>query len=195
MSTLTAMQVSAAAVFDAFKAGAAAEVTEVQAFAKVVKALPLGDAAKIKEFRDALFAAFGEVHKDAAQYRLNIVNNAAKVAHGGTSKGNRKIKGKGMPAVLQILDGAASMRELKPAMAEAVPEALKPDSGGARTGSGRKGKANGKSKGSAVSVPKVATREEAFAAARKVLEIVGKFLKPSDRKISAAVKALDEVLQ
>lgn len=188
------LAVAVAAIFAAYTAGTKAEESEVRAFAKVVKALPLADADAMKAFGEGMKKTFGDVHKDAYQYRQNIINNARKVAHGGKSKAGKTIKGKGVPAMCDVLDGAVSMRELKPAMAEAVPASLKPDSGGTRTGSGRKGK-GGKAKGDAVSIPKVATREQAFAAARKVLELVGKFLKPSDTKLTDAITQCAELLK
>jgi hypothetical protein len=69
----------------------------------VLKAFPLQDVDYAKAFRDELFKVFGEEHKDAAQFRLNIINNARKVAHGGEKDG-KKIKGRGTAYMLEVLE-------------------------------------------------------------------------------------------
>lgn len=176
--------VAVAAIFAAYTAGADAALSEVKAFGKVLRAAPLGDAEWVTACKAELTKVFGDAHKDAMQYRLNILNNARRIAHGGEKDG-RKVKGKGTAAVVAVLDGCDSMRDLKAAMAEAVPAALKGKAGGKRKGAGKtsaKGKANG------ISIGKVATREEAYAAARKVLEFCrDQFTPPSDGKRSKAI--------
>lgn len=177
--------VAVAAMFAAYAEGAKAQETEVKAFGKVLRAAPLGDAEWVTACKAEMTRVFGESHKDAMQYRLNILNNARRIAHGGEKDG-RKVKGKGMAAVLVVLDGANSMRDLKADMAEAVPAGLKGKAGGKRKGAGKKG-AKG-AKASAISIPKVATREEAYAAACKVLEFCrDQFTPPSDSKRSKVI--------
>lgn len=174
----------------AFAATTKTDRADYNAVAALVLAAPLNDADAIKVIRDDLFGTFGEAHKDAAQIRVNILNNARRVAYGGTKDG-KVIKGKGVTFLADTVKSVQSVRELKKALAEEVPEALKGASGGDK----KSAKATGKKPTNPMSVPKVATREEAFAAARKILEFVrDKFTKPSETdlygKINAALEAL-----
>ena len=188
---LKALHVSVAAVFAAYTSFNKAEESDYSAMAKLLKAAPLNDAECVKALRDDFLATFGEAHKDAAQKRINIINNARRVAFGGTKDG-KAIRGKGMPAMLEVVASVKSIRELRIALADAVPEALKSERGGDRT----KGKGKGKGKGNAnpVSIPKVANREDAFAAAAKILGFVQKYLKPSDGELVPAVAKCLELL-
>ena len=129
---------------------------------------------------------FRSAHKDAAQIRVNIVNNARRVAYGGTKDG-ATIKGKGHAAMLEIVASVASVRELKKALAEAVPEKLKGKAGGdKKSGTGAK----------VVSVAKTATREQAFAAARKILEFVReKFTTETETDLRAKMDAANKALE
>jgi hypothetical protein len=174
------LHVSVVAMFSAFAAYNKVEGADYKAVAAVLKSAPLNDADAVKALRDDILVTFGEPHKDAAQIRINCINNARRVAYGGLKDG-KAIRGKGHAAMLEIVATVASVRELKKALAEAVPEALKGASGGDRkTGKGKKGKA--------LSTPQVATREEAFAAARKILEFArDKFTKPSETEITESI--------
>lgn len=177
------------AMFAAFAGLVKVEKADYMAVAAVVKAAPLNDADYCKALRAELFAKFGEAHKDAAQIRWNIINNARRVAYGGSRDG-KAIRGKGHAAMLEVLTSTDSVRELKRAMADAVPAQLKGESGGDRK-SGKSGK-SGKL-ANPLSVPKVATREEAFAAARKVLEFVrDKFIKPSETDVTERINKVLE---
>jgi hypothetical protein len=159
---------SLSACVNAAKAG----VTEYQAFAEVLKAAPLNDAPSMLALCTDLRETYGDAHVDAAQIRINILNNARKVAHGGV-KDKHAVGGLGRGAMLEALESVASIRELKKAMAAAKPEGLK-DARGGDTKSADKGKgAKAATKaGKAASVPK--TRTEAIAAAIQVLEFVEK---------------------
>lgn len=179
-----------AACLKAFGATTKAEGADYNATMALVKATELNDAEVVKVVRDDLFATFGEEHKDAAQIRVNIINNARRVAFGGTRDG-KAIKGKGRAHMLEICATVSSVRELKKALAENVPEALKGASGGDK----KSAKATGKAP-NPLSVPKVATREEAFAAARKILEFCrDKFVKVSETKTTEAINAALECLK
>lgn len=175
--------------YKAYNATQKTDAADYTATVALLKATPLNDADAVKVVRDDLFATFGEDHKDAAQIRVNIINNARRVAHGGTKDG-KAIKGKGPAAMYELCATVASVRELRKVLAENVPEALKGASGGDKKSAKAKGKP-----AAAISVPKVATREEAFAAARKILEFVrDKFTKPSETvlyaQINETIKAL-----
>lgn len=180
-----------AMIFAAYVSTTKADGAEYKAMASTLKASPLNDAEWVKEFRNDMLKTFGEDHKDAAQIRLNIVNNARRVAYGG-SKDGKAIRGKGHAAMVEVIESVASLRELRKALADAVPAGLKSEGhGGKRTGKNAK-KADAKN---SVSVPKVATREEAFAAARKILEFVrDKFTKPSETDLTTKVNACIEAL-
>jgi hypothetical protein len=161
---------SLAACLNAAKAG----VTEYQAFAAVVKAAPLNDAPSMIALCTDIRETYGDDHADAAQIRINVLNNARKVAHGG-SKDKHAVGGRGRGAMLEALESVTSIRELKKAMAAAKPEGLK-DARGGDTKSADKGKGKGAKAATkavkAASVPK--TRTEAIAAAIQVLEFVEK---------------------
>lgn len=179
----------AASLFTAFTSTLKADNADYTTMAKTLKAFPLNDAEAVKELRAELLSAFGEDHKDAAQIRINIVHNARRVAYGG-SKDGKPVRGKGAAVLVEIIDSVASLRELRKALAEAVPAGLKSEGHGGK----RSGK-SAKKTGNAISIPKVATREEAFAAARKVLEFCrDTFTKPSEttltERINAAIEAL-----
>ena len=190
MKKLTQLHTLVAACLKAFNATVKTDGADYSATVALLKATALNDAEVVKVVRDDLFGTFGEEHKDAAQIRVNILNNARRVAYGGTKDG-KAIRGKGMPAMLEICATVSSVRELKKVLAENVPEALKGASGGdKKSGTGKK------KAGNPLSVPKVATREEAFAAARKILEFVrDKFTKPSETKTYEAIAACLEVLK
>lgn len=185
---LKALHVSVAACFAAYMGFGKAEETDYSAMAKLLKSAPLNDAEAVKAIRDDMLATFGEAHKDAAQLRINIINNARRVAFGGTKDG-KAIRGKGMPVMLEIVASVKANRELKKALADAVPEALKSERGGDRK-SAKKTGASGKK----ISVPKVANREDAFKAAREILAFVQKYLKPSDGELVPAVEKCIELL-
>lgn len=157
--------------------------------AKFLRAAPLNDAEYLKAFKAQLFATYGEALKDAAQKRWNIIANARRVAHGGT-RDEVTVKGKGVAALLVIVDKATSINDLKRALADAVPEGLKGKSGGKRKGAGQKATA----KDATLRLPKSMTQDAAFAAARKVLEFcMVQFIKPSDPRaapVSECIKAL-----
>lgn len=187
-----ALHSSIVAMFAAFSATTKTDRADYEATARLLKTAPLNDADAVKTIRADLFETFGEPHKDAAQIRVNIVNNARRVAFGGMKDG-KAIRGKGMATMLEFVASVASVRELKKVLAENVPDALKGESGG-----NRKGKGKGKNKGKAnpLSVPKVATRDEAFAAARKILEFVrDKFTKPSETQITESINKCVELLK
>lgn len=180
-----------AAMFAAFQTSTKSERADYDATCKLLKSAPLNDAEMVKLIRDDVFTTFGDAHKDAAQIRINIINNARRVAFGGTKDG-KAIRGKGMSAMLEVAASVASVRDLKSAMSEAVPEQLKGKSGGDR----KSGKSKGKGKGATVvAVPKDATRAQAFEAARKVLAFcLSTYIKPSETDLYAKVKACDDAL-
>lgn len=181
-----------ALIFSAYVATTKTGRADYEAMARCLKAAPLNDADWLKAFRDDMLTTFGEEHKDAAQIRINVLNNARRVAYGG-SKDGKAVRGKGAAAMIEIVESVASIRELRKALAEAVPAALKSEKGhgGKRNGKSAK-KTDGKSK---ISVPQVATREEAYEAARKVLEFCrDKFTKPSETDITAKINACIEAL-
>lgn len=181
---------SIAAMFNAYNAAQKSERSDYDACAKFLRSIALNDAEVVKVARDDMLTTFGEAHKDAAQIRVNIMYNARRVAFGGTKDG-KAIRGKGHAAMLEVVASVASVRELRKALSEAVPDALK----AAGHGGDRKGKKSAK-KSNAMSIPKVATREEAFAAARKVLEFCrDKFTKPSETNITERINAAIEVLK
>jgi hypothetical protein len=192
MKKLTQLHTLVAGCFKAFNATTKTERADYDATVALIKATPLADAEAVKVVRDDLFATFGEDHKDGAQIRVNILNNARRVAHGGTKDG-KAIKGKGAAAMLELCATVVSVRELRKVLAENVPEALKGKAGGDK----KSGKGTGKGKVvSPLSVPKVATKEEAYAAARKILEFVrDKFTKPSETERYAAINACLETLK
>lgn len=181
---------AAAGLHAAYIAQGQAESAEVKAVGAILRSFPLGDADAVKALGVSLKETFGTAHADAYQIRWNIIRNAQRVAHGGTAKSGRAIKGD-MAAMVKVLDGAGSIRELKPAMAEAVPKALKGKAGGERTS----GKKSGR-KASGIRIGKVADREQAFAACRKVLEIAAKFLTKArgDAPIRKAIEACAEAM-
>lgn len=186
------LHVAVLAMFAAYNATTKTEAADYKAVAAVLKTAPLADAEAVKAIRDDLFATFGEDHKDAAQIRVNILNNARRVAFGG-SKDGKAIRGKGMPAMLEIVSSVASVRELRKALAEAVPGELKGASGGKRTG-----KKNAKKTGSAdlSRLPKDVTSEQAMTAARKILEFIRtKFVKPSEVERTECINKCIEVLK
>lgn len=192
-ANLKALHVSVVAMFAAFNAATKTERADYDAVAKFLRTLALNDADVVKAAREDLFATFGEAHKDAAQIRVNIVNNARRVAFGGTKDG-KAIRGRGHAFMLETVASVASIRELKKALAEAVPAALKGESGG-----DRKGKAKGKAKGDKASpfrVPSDATQEQAMNAARKILEFIRtKFVKPSEVERTEVINKCIEVLK
>jgi hypothetical protein len=187
--------------YKACLAAGKAGVSEYAAFAALIKALPLNDAKALLLVCIDLKETYGADHADAAQIRINIVNNARRVEHGGT-KDKVTCKGRGRTAMLEALDSVTSIRELKKAMAEAKPEGLKDARGGKRTIDAAKTGAGGKAEAKSVktaSVPK--TRSEALAAAIQVLEFVEKhFLLPGNDAetigaVDSAVKALAAALK
>jgi hypothetical protein len=157
--------------------------------AKFLKAAPLNDADYLKAFKAQLFKAYGEDMKDPAQSRWNIISNARRVAHGGV-KNEVTVKGKGVAALVTIIDKATTLKDLKRELSDAVPSALKGASGGKRKGAGKKAKADTQT----LRLPKTMSQEAAFAAARKVLEFcMTQFVKPSDPRstpIAECIKAL-----
>jgi hypothetical protein len=191
MKNLKMLHATIAAMFAAAIAVNKSERTDYDACMKLLKTAPLNDADAVKAIRDDLLTTFGDAHKDAAQKRINIVNNARRVAFGGTKDG-KAIRGKGHAAMLEVAGTVASVRELQKALAAAVPDALKGAAGGDRT----KGKGKKSTKGKGISVPQVATREEAFAAARKVLEFTrDKFTKPSETVLCESINRVLELLK
>ena len=98
MSKLSKLHTLVAGCFKAFNATTKTEAADYHATVALLKATPLADADAVKVVRDDLFATFGEDHKDAAQIRVNILNNARRVAFGGTKDG-KAIKGKGAAAM------------------------------------------------------------------------------------------------
>lgn len=188
---LKAIHVAVLALFTAYNGMAKADGIEYKAMANVLKTAPLNDADYVKALRDDMLTTFGEAHKDAAQKRINVLNNARRVAYGGTKDG-KAIRGKGHAAMLEVVNSVSTFRDLRTALSDAVPATLKGASGGDRkTGKGKKG-----AKANPLSVPKVATREEAYAAARKVLEFCrDKFTKPSETGITEAIDKCIAVLQ
>lgn len=190
-SKLKALHVSIVAMFAAFGATTKTEAADYKATLALLKTAPLADADCVKAIRDDLFTTFGDAHKDAAQIRVNIVNNARRVAFGGTKDG-KAIRGKGMAFMLETCASVASVRELRKALAEQVPAELKGDAGGKRKGKG-KGK---KSTGDLSRLPKDVTAEQAFAAARKILEFIRtKFIKPSEVERTETINKAIEVLK
>jgi hypothetical protein len=162
------------ALFASYNAASKADNADYLAMMKVLKTVPLNDADSVKELRTDLFAAFGEQHKDAAQIRVNIINNARRVAFGGM-RDDKPVKGKGSATMLEVCATVDSIRELKRALSDAVPAALKGASGG------NKKSGKGKGKAQPFRIPATATAEQAFAAAVKVLEFVRThFVKPSE---------------
>jgi hypothetical protein len=162
-------------LFGSYVNAAKTERADYEAMIAVLKTVPLNDAEYLKELRGDLFTMFGEAHKDAAQGRVNIINNARRVAFGGM-RDDKPIKGKGQAAMLEVCGTVDSIRELRKALAEAVPAALKGASGGNRkSGKGKSAKAQ------PFRIPATATAVQAFAAAVKVLEFVRThFVKPSE---------------
>lgn len=188
---LKSLHTSVLNVFTAYTSATKAEGADHAAMVKLLRAAPLNDAEAVKAIRDDMLTTFGEPHKDAAQIRINIVNNARRVAFGGMKDG-KAIRGKGMSAMLEVADSVASIRELKKALADAVPESLKSERGGDRKSAKKTG---AEDKRSPLSIPKVATREKAFEAARKILEFVrDKFTKPSDTELIPAINRTMELL-
>lgn len=178
-------------LFAAFTTTLKSDATDYEAMAKALKTLPLNDAEAVKAFRDETLRVFGDSHKDAAQIRINIVNNARRVAYGG-SKDGKQVRGKGLNAMLETVASVKSVRELKKALAEAVPAQLKGESGGNR----KPAKKTGKGDAIRVDMPKEPTREQAFAAARKVLEFVrDKIIKPSETDTTTKINAVLETLK
>lgn len=191
MKTAKQLHTLISAMFAAYNATMKTERADYNATMALLKAVPLNDAEAVKVTRDDLFATFGEEHKDAAQIRVNIINNARRVAFGGTKDG-KAIRGKGQATMLELAESVQSVRELRKVLSENVPEALKGKAGGDK----KTGKGKGKAPANPMSVPKVATREEAFAAARKVLEFVrDKFTKPSETELFAKINATLEALK
>lgn len=187
---LNKLHATITAMFAAFQTSTKSERADYDATLKLLKSAPLNDAEMVKLIRDDVFTTFGDAHKDAAQIRINIINNARRVAFGGTKDG-KAIRGKGMSAMLEVAASVASVRDLKGALADAVPDQLKGKSGG-----DRKTKGKGKGKSSPLSVPKVATRDEAFAAARKILEFVrDKFTKPSETTLTELINKTCEAMK
>lgn len=187
-----ALHLTIAAMFAAFNATTKTEAADYKATAALLKTAALNDAEIVKAIRDDLFTTFGEEHKDAAQIRVNIVNNARRVAYGGTKDG-KAIRGKGMSAMLEIVATVASVRELRKALSEAVPEALKGASGGDK----KSGKKTTKTKTADLSrLPKDVTSEQAMTAARKILEfILTKFVKPSEVERTESINQCIAVLK
>lgn len=185
-----------AMIFAAYVSTTKADGAEYKAMASTLKASPLNDAEWVKEFRADLLKTFGEDHKDAAQIRLNIVNNARRVAYGG-SKDGKPVRGKGHAAMIECVESVATLRDLRKALSEAVPAALKAEGHGGKRNAKKTGKTGktGKPDKVRVDLPKETTREEAFAAARKVLEFVrDKFTKPSETDLTAKLNAACEAL-
>lgn len=180
-----------ALIFSAYVATTKTGRADYEALARCIKAAPLNDAEWLKAFRDDMLATFGEDHKDAAQIRINVLNNARRVAYGG-SKDGKAIRGKGAAAMVEIVESVTSIRELRKALADAVPAALKSDKG---HGGKRNAKKTGKADKLRVDLPKETTREEAYEAARKVLEFCrDTFTKPSETDITAKINACIEAL-
>lgn len=172
--------------FKTYTAAVKSDGADYAAFASLIESITLNDAESVRAVRDDLMATFGEAHKDAAQIRVNVINNARRVAFGGT-KDDKAIRGKGHAAMLEVLHSVSSIRELRKVMADAVPEALKGKSGG-----DRKSDKESKKK---IATPKVATREDAMRAAREVLAIVAKFVKPSETALTEWLALSDSVLK
>lgn len=190
---ISKLHATIAAMFAAYMATTKTDGADYKAVAALLKTAPLQDVEACKAIRDDMFTTFGEAHKDAAQIRVNILNNARRVAYGGTKDG-KAVRGKGHSVMLEVVASVTSVRELRKALADAVPDGLKGESGGDRKTKG-KGKNKGKDK-NPLSVPKVATREEAFAAARKILEFVrDKFTKPSETQLTEAINKCAELLK
>lgn len=191
-SKLKSLHVSIVAMHAAFVATTKTEASDYKATVALLKTAPLADADCVKAIRDDLFTTFGEAHKDAAQIRVNIVNNARRVAFGGTKDG-KAIRGKGMAFMLETCGTVASVRELRKALAEQVPDGLKGEAGGKRKG---KGKAKGTKSADLSRLPKDVTAEQAMAAARKILEFIRtKFVKPSETDRTETINKCIAALQ
>jgi hypothetical protein len=173
-------------LFDAhINAGLAGE-TEYSALAGLIRAIPWANNDAVIQAQVDVKFVYGEDHADGAQIIVNILNNCRKVAMGG-KKDDKVIQGRGIPVMLEVLDTVSSIRELKKAMAEHKPEALKGKSGGKRKGSGKESKKPGK----AVSM----TRSDVFAEGIKLLELIQTFLKPSDTALLMAVAQTEKMLK
>jgi hypothetical protein len=154
-----------------------AGVTVYSAFRAVVEAAPLNDAKALTSMLQDMKLVFTDEHVDKFSIRATIINNARRVVHGGT-KDKHVIQGRGRQALIEALDSVSSLRDLRKAMSEAKPEALKevksaPD---ARAKASSKAKADKKPADAGI-LP--ANRLDAFKAACAVLKAIENFFNPS----------------
>lgn len=167
--------------------------TMFQAFAGLLLALRLNDAVQVNMVCQDMFATYGDAGKDAAQIRVNLINNARKVEFGrAATKDKPAVKGRGRATLVSTVHSVTSIRELRKALTEAKPEGLKDSRGGSNKKAEVKPDAKA-SKSNIVELP--SKKADAFEAACKVLEFCEKFLSPGTDAsllgvLSGAVKAL-----
>lgn len=168
-----------------------------KAFVALLKVIPLNDAAGVIAVCAAIRTEYGTAEA-AAQQRITLINNARKVECGGT-KSKQVVAGRGRQVLLEVIDKAHTLGELKAALAEAKPEGLKENATGARAGNSNAGKSDvGKAAAKPVNVtdmPLQGTAQDAMRAAGKVLAFVETFLQPgTDADLIAQVENLVKAL-
>ena len=170
-ATLHRLVLADVKAFGALEKATGAEYTALVA---IVKAAPYTDLPLFGALCEDLKTCYGMLHKDAAQIRINILNNARKIAHGAKVDG-KWVAGAGMPALQGILDVTTSIRTLKPALQAAKPAAAKVKSGGART-SPKADKAPKAAKQEAGGHLVANDKKSALSAAMAILKQVEQFL-------------------
>lgn len=145
--------------------------TVYSAFAALLRAIPYAAPGAVASVLADQMKVFGDAYPDKLAIRKTIIQNARKVATGGKA-GDKHVTGKGDAAVHAVLDTCTSLRDLRKAMSEAKPEALK-DARGAT-----KKPVSAKTKPDAVkpSEPVVKKAPDAFQAAVSILRQCENFL-------------------
>lgn len=175
------------AMLGEFKAGQ----TVYTAFCAVLKAAPLSDAKALTSMLQDMKLTFGEEYVDKYVIRATIVNNARKVVHGGT-KDKHVIQGRGVQVFYEAMASVNSIRDLRKAMSEAKPEALKEVK--STTGPKAGAKASDKAKADKASISTGAlpnAAPDAFAVACKMLKSLEAFFAPSK---TAQLKLIEQTL-
>lgn len=178
---------------NAFIGAEKAGQTMYSTFAALLLKLPLNDSVQVNMVCQDMFATYGDAGKDAAQIRVNLINNARKVEFGrAATKDKPAVKGRGRAVLVSTVHSVTSIRELRTALTEAKPEGLKD----ARGGSNKKAEVKPDAKASKANIVELPSKKaDAFQAACQVLEFCEKFLSPGADAtllgvLGGAVKAL-----
>jgi len=160
-------------------------------FSAVIYAVNWSSAEYVKAVNEDIRSTFWDVDVSGMSKRMNVINNAFKVAHGGTVD-DKTVQGIGVKAMLALVEDCDGINALQKAMADAKPEAMKDKRGGNRATPATPA-GNVKADNKAVNAP--VNAKTAFEAACNVLEACEKFLKPSDRVLLDAIDNLVSMLE